>query len=55
MWCSAYEIDLATRPNKVVLNLLSCFSFQKVNHLFSFSPKGELENKNAFFPFTFNL
>ena len=35
---SAYELDLATRPIKVVLILCSPVSFKLVNHLFLFSP-----------------
>ena len=35
---SAYELDLATRPIKVVLILCSPVSFKLINHLVSFSP-----------------
>ena len=35
---SAYELDIATRPIKVVLILCSHVSFKLINHLFSFSP-----------------
>ena len=35
---STYELDLATRPIKVVLILCSPVSFKLINHLFSFPP-----------------